>query len=105
MICMGLKIPLPLGFSSSEPLNLSPHKNRVNPLWVCVRPARDWLHVALDRAPEPPRGLCGGIGDTRPQVLGSRRAEEVFPALNCGQGLAFPPTAGWRAACEVSLVP
>lgn len=29
VICMGLKIPLPLGFSSAEPLNLSPPKNRV----------------------------------------------------------------------------
>lgn len=29
IICMGLKIPLPLGLSSSEPLNLSPPKNRV----------------------------------------------------------------------------
>lgn len=69
-------------------------------------PAGYWLCMALGSSPgASARQLQGLTGITCPQVLGSRRAEEVLPALNCRQGQAFPPTADWSAACEVSLVP
>ena len=86
---MALRIPLSLGFSCAGPLNLSPPKNRIEPphgCWVgtgCAQPRV--------QAQKPLRGQ-GGLW--RPQGLGSWRAEEVIPVLNCRQGQAFPPTAG-----------
>lgn len=54
-------------------------------------PDGDWLHVALGSSTGASQRAVQPEGDTRPQVLGSRRAEEVFPALNYGQGQLFLP--------------
>ena len=85
MICMGLKIPLPLGFSSSEPLNLKIEPGHREGVGAMLGPF--WGLAARGPASEHRR--------PRLQVLGSGRAEEVplphTPALNDGQGQASLP--------------